>query len=86
PKKDLNQLAYYFGRNVQDHIAASVQNIQGHGARFPERSVYYDKLTPKSVESLREYARESGMEALVKINKAALERAEADENKSNATY
>ena len=26
------------------------------------------------------------MEALVKINKAALERAEADENKSNATY
>ncbi len=86
PKKDLNQLAYYFGRNVQDHIAASVQNIQGKGTRFPERSVYYDKLTPESVETLRDYARETGMEALLKINKAALERAEADEDKPNATY
>ena len=86
PKKDLNQLAYYFGRNVQDHIAAGVQNIQGHGTRFPERSVYYDKLTPESVESLREFSREAGMEALVKTNKAALERAEADENNPNATY
>ena len=86
PKKDLNQLAYYFGRNVQDHIAASVQNIQGHGARFPERSVYYDKLTPESVEALHEFSREAGMEALVKINKVSLERAEADENKPDATY
>lgn len=86
PKKDLNQLAYYFGRNVQDHIAASVQNIQGHGTRFPERSVYYDKLTPESVEALREFSREAGMEALVKINKAAVERAEADENNPNATH
>ena len=85
PDEDLTQLAQYFGRNTHDHISAAAHNLLGDGKPYLERSVFYDKLTPQSAEELHDLARDIGMEALVRLNKAALEKAEQDEGKSDAT-
>ena len=84
PNTDLDQLAHYFGRNTHDHIAAAAHNLLGDGAPFLERAVFYDRLTPQSVDELHTLARDIGMEALVKLNKAALEKADQDGGKPDA--
>jgi hypothetical protein len=85
PNQDFDQMAHYFGRNTHDHIAAAVHNLSGDGAPYLERSVFYDGLTPQSVKELHAQAREVGMEALVALNKTALEKAKQDEGKPDAT-
>ena len=85
PREDFEDLAFYFGRNLHDHIATSAHNLLGGEPRQLERAVYYDKLTPGSVEALNAMSREVGQEALLKINRKAFELAEADEGKAEAT-
>ncbi len=85
PSKGFDEKAYYLGRNVADHMATSVHNLLDDGEPLFERAVYYDRLTPKSVELLRERAREVGMEALLELNKDALALADKDEGDANAT-
>ena len=84
PDTDLDQLAHYFGRNSHDHIAAAAHNLLGKDTPYLERSVFYDGLTPQSVDELHDLARDVGMEALVTVNKAALDKAEQDEGKDDA--
>ena len=49
PREDFDDLAYYFGRNLRDHIAASGHNLLGDTPPMLERAVYYEKLTPQSI-------------------------------------
>ena len=85
PRQGFDEIAYYYGRNLRDHIAAGTHNLIGEGDPFLERAVYYDKLTPDSVAALAKLAREIGVETLLKINREALNLAEADEKKPGAT-
>jgi hypothetical protein len=85
PRQGFDEIAYYYGRNLRDHIAASTHNLIGDGDPFLERAVYYDRLTPESVAALAKLARELGVETLLKINREALKRADADENDLRAT-
>lgn len=85
PDEDLDQLAQYFGRNTHDHIAAAAHNLLGDGKPFLERSVFYDKLSPRSAEELHQLARDISMDALVRLNKAAHEKADRDEGRPDAT-
>ncbi|WP_375466291.1 DUF6502 family protein [uncultured Methylobacterium sp.] len=62
---------YYFGRNLHDHIAASVANIVGEAPRFLERAVHYDGLSPELAARLEARAREIAMEALAQANREA---------------
>jgi len=73
PDKGFEEKAYYFGQNVHDHIAATAYNLSGAGPAFLERSVYYDRLTPASVETLDKLARELGMQTLLSVNRKAME-------------
>ncbi len=85
PQRGFDEKAYYLGRNVAGHIAAVVQNLtEGQDPCF-ERAVYYDKLTPDSLRLLQDRAREHGMKALLALNQDALERADADAGKPDAT-
>lgn len=72
PERGFDEKAFYFGRNLQDHVAAAAHNLGGGHPPFLERSVYYDQLTPASVRELRELAERSGMEALQLVNRRAL--------------
>ena len=84
PSRNYDDLAYYFGRNLHDHIAAAVHNLEGAKPPLLERAAYYDGLSPQSINELESLARTIGMEALVKLNKEAHKRAKKDEGKSGA--
>lgn len=85
PSKGFDEKAYFLGRNVSDHLATSAHNLLDEGEPLFERAVYYDRLTPDSVATLRARAREVGMTALLELNKEALALADKDANDSNAT-
>jgi len=69
---------YYFGRNLHDHIAASVANIVGDTPRFLERAVHYDGLSKELAAKLEARAREIAMEALQQANREAHAACETD--------
>jgi hypothetical protein len=84
PQKGFDEKAFYFGQNIHDHLAAGVHNLLGGQPPFLERSVYYDELTPESVQELAELAKSLGMEALQTVNRRALELQQQDDGKRNA--
>ncbi|VUD70682.1 DUF6502 family protein [uncultured Methylobacterium sp.] len=71
PKGGGEPQLYYFGRNLHDHIAASVANIVGEAPRFLERAVHYDGLSEDLAKRLEARAREIAMEALHQANREA---------------
>ncbi|MGU3536334.1 DUF6502 family protein [Methylobacterium sp. A54F] len=78
PKGGGEPQLYYFGRNLHDHIAASVANITGEAPRFLERAVHYDGLSAELAARLERRAREIAMEALHKANREAHAACETD--------
>lgn len=86
PDRSFEEKVYFFGKNLQDHIAAGSHNLLGQKPSYFDRSVYYDQLSAESVESLAKLANELGMQALTAMNKAALDCQNADGNRQDADY
>jgi len=84
PGKGFEEKAYYFGRNVHDHLAAAAHNLDGAGAPFLERSVYYDELSPESVRELAGMGETLGMEVLQQVNRRAMELQQRDAGQDRA--
>lgn len=84
--KEFNEMAYYLGHNVHDHLASCVNNILLEDKPMLERSVYYASLTETSVNKLRAFASEQGNELLQQINKRAIKLYDADKLKKDANY
>jgi hypothetical protein len=86
PQAGYDEKAYFFGRNVRDHIATATHNLLGDGEPFLERAVFYDRLTAESAAALARRARQLGDEALLAVNREALAKAEADETDPSARH
>jgi hypothetical protein len=43
----------YLGDNVSDHLQSALHNITDQGRPFLERAVYYELITPETLEQLR---------------------------------
>ena len=71
PKAGLAEKAYFFGRNIQDHVEAGASNLRGSAPPFFDRSVFYDQLSRDSVEELRALSALGASELLTKINARA---------------
>jgi Family of unknown function (DUF6502) len=84
PREDFADVAYYFGRNLRDHIAASGHNLTGSQPPMLERAVYYERLTPESAEELAALSRELGSKALIELNKRAFELSQRDAGNASA--
>ena len=84
PERGFDEKAFYFGRNLHDHVAAGAHNLRGGAPPFLDRSVYYDRLSPSSVAELRALAERTGMDAVQAVNRRALELQEADRERSDA--
>ena len=84
PEKGFDEKAFYFGRNIHDHLAATAHNLIGDGNPRLERSVHYSGLTESSVETLAKEAEKVGMDALLTLNRLAREKVEADKGKDSA--
>ncbi len=73
PQQGFEEKAFYFGRNLHDHAAASVRNLLGQKPPLLERSVYYGRLSAASVEELAALSERVGMEALQAVNRRSQE-------------
>ncbi len=78
PSGDLDRLAYYFGRNLGDHIAAAGHNLIGDQPPFMDRALAFDGLSDAAIARLTEEAGRLGMEMLTRLNALAVTLAEAD--------
>lgn len=80
---------YYFGRNLRDHIAAGVHNLEGKDPAFFDRSVYYDQLSAESLEELRQMAHRDGAKLMLRVNHKArmlADRDAADDDEKGAGH
>ncbi len=84
PEKGIDELAYYFGRNLHDHISAAAHNLSDSSKKYLERSVYYDQLSQESVLELEKLSEQQGMQALQALNRRALALQTVDAEKSGA--
>ena len=84
PEHGFDEKAYYLGRNLHDHLAATAHNLSEHDKPMLERSVYYGHLRSESVSTLQELSSRLGMEALQHINREARALQRVDGLESNA--
>lgn len=84
PDRGLDEKAFFFGRNLHDHVAAGVANLRGEKPSHPDRAVYYDGLSAESVAELRTLAERLGMEALHAVNRRARELSLRDHDRGDA--
>jgi len=85
PEKGFDEKAFYFGRNLRDHIAAAAANLNGEDSPMLERAVYYGGLTGASLAEIEALSNELGIEALQAVNERALELKQRDSGKQGAT-
>jgi hypothetical protein len=85
PSAGTEEIAYYFGRNLHDHLAAAVHNVLGRPLPFLERSVCYNELSRESVDELSRMAEQRGMQVLQELNARALELQQRDATRQDAT-
>lgn len=85
PGKASEEMVYFFGRNVHDHLAAGVSNLLSEGTPFLERSVHYTRLTPDAVAELTEAARVRALELLRELNARALRLQQREAGRPDAT-
>jgi hypothetical protein len=85
PEKGFDEKAFYFGRNLHDHIAAGAHNLAGRSPPLLERSVYYGELSAESADELAALAEQKGMDALRAVNRRALELREREASEAPRT-
>src|SRR4029079_4143777 len=73
PAQGSDQMAYFFGRNLHDHLAAAVHNMLAEAVPFLDRSVNYTQLTTAAVAEPTELAQRRGTELLQELNARALQ-------------
>jgi len=84
--QDLSEKVFYFGQNIHDHLAATVNNLTGKSEAHLERCVFYDKLSAGATKELTDYSRMVGMRALNAVNKRAAELQKRDRKKLDAIH
>ena len=84
--KEFNDMAYYLGHNVHDHIASCVNNIMNEDEPMLERSVYYASLTENSVNKLRAISNKKSNDLLQHLNKQAIKFYDEDKEKDDANH
>jgi hypothetical protein len=57
PAQGSEELAFYFGQNAHDHLAAAMHNLLGHEPMFLEQGIFGDQLSQLSVDELAELVR-----------------------------
>jgi hypothetical protein len=85
PAQGTEEKLFYFGKNLHDHMAAAAHNLLDGRPPFLERSVYYDGLSPASVEALRDLSRQLAVGAMQEVNRRAMELQQQDMDRDDAT-
>lgn len=88
PEHGFDDKAVFFGNSLRDHLSAAEHNLRNHsqqaGHRYFDRGVYYNHLTPESVDQLSQLVNAQGMDLLKTVNRRAKQLQKADHKKENA--
>jgi len=85
PRQGSEEMEYYFGRNLHDHLAAAVHNLLGRTEPLLERSVSYNNLSRAAVAELTELAEKRAMGVLQELNARALALQQRDSGQPGAS-
>ncbi|ABC30124.1 conserved hypothetical protein [Hahella chejuensis KCTC 2396] len=84
PQHGFDDKAYFFGKHLHDHISAGANNLLGALPPQFDRGVFYNRLTPESIEQLQGLIEQQASALLKSINKEAKSLQEQDRGKSGA--
>jgi hypothetical protein len=76
---------YFFAHNMADHLATGTHNLSENNKHL-ERAVFYNQLSPQSIDELECISREKATELLLEINQQALKLQLQDEAHKEAKY
>ncbi|MEM9049019.1 MAG: DUF6502 family protein [Pseudomonadota bacterium] len=82
---DQDQRVHFFAANVGDHISAAVANLLSETPPYMERAVFYNRLTPASLDAIEAEARTLGSKALVALNRMAHQKQAGDLDAADGT-
>lgn len=85
PEHGFDEKAFYFGRNLRDHIDAGASNLIGGKPAYFDRSAHYSNLSHASVWRLQESAASQASQALQEFNALALKLQKQDQGKPGAS-
>jgi hypothetical protein len=73
PRAEEEKMLRFLGDNIGDHASAAVENLLAAPgpAPFPERAVFYNRLSDASLAELEAMAREEGQKLLIALNARA---------------
>ncbi len=75
----------FFAANVGDHLAAAAENLRAEDSPYLERAVFYNRLTPASVDRIEARARELSQKVLEDLNAESADLQRADGGGAGAT-
>lgn len=84
PHGDYDKMAYWFGRNIADHLATAAHNLAGGQPPLLERALFHGGLTPESVRQLNAEATAAVMDVLIRLNEQATRLSERDKAQPDA--
>jgi hypothetical protein len=84
PRAGFDKLAYYFGRNLRDHVMAAASNLLGERKPFFDRAAFHGTLRADSVRRIAELVERVGSQSLLRVYKEARALAEADAGATDA--
>ncbi|MFY9328978.1 MAG: DUF6502 family protein [Georgfuchsia sp.] len=80
PAEGLEEKLYFFSHNLHDHAAVATENLLGDREPRLERSVFYDALSPASIDELELQAQQLGTKMLKSLSRSAALLEERDAN------
>ncbi|ENU90870.1 hypothetical protein F971_03797 [Acinetobacter vivianii] len=87
PDNQMQESKALFSANLTDHLAAGIDNfISEKPFTHLEQAVHAEKLTPQSVEALRQLSIELWQNMAKQLLNAAIHHCEQDQNKADAIY
>lgn len=86
PSDDLETKIEFLARNVSDHISTCHRNLQGVEPPLPERSVFYDRLSQTSVDSLQQLATQKMTQLILDVNQSAQSLSERDDQNPEGNH
>lgn len=78
PSRSLEEKAFFLGKNIHDHLAAADHNLKGGEPPMFDRSVYYNNLSPASINEVSHLVNEQATALLKVVNVIARERQQQD--------
>ncbi len=71
PGSGFEEMSFYLGQNIHDHLAAVAHNLGSGSERFLERCVHYERVAADDLPELARLAEVQGMKALRAVNARA---------------